>query len=198
MLSIQNASNGHILSFVEEGLRRLYSPVVSLYSGGVSVPQVSVSGILYLGEAARSLFEDEIGGSSVTFDQLKQKRGAILGLVSGSSGGFSVSEPELRAFNDVEDNLWGIGSTITSVLGKGLRASLASQVYGSAIILGGSTMFSSNLLGSGDVADIISLIPWTGSEVLLAYEMFDESLEGLWEVDTSFVTAYNLNYWALQ
>lgn len=195
MLVVRNASSGAVMSLTREGMFRLYYPLSSVYSSGLTLPQLSISSVVYLGKPAYDLAMRS-NPEDLTFAKIADTNGAIVGIVSGAAGGFTMTVPSFYDNSDGHlsiSSVWGVGSVVTGTLGSGLRDSLASKIYGTALLLGGSSSVSSNTAGFN-----VANVTWLGTEALLAYEVSNKALGSEWSKGDSFVNAYELIYWALK
>lgn len=186
MMRILDGS-GRLLVITEEGLRRLYEPLVSVYGGQMvsSSTLLSITSVVYYDKGFVSEFGSR--GAAVSFadtiDHIKL-------IVSGVSGGLSMSQPKMLESVSGSYSA-GVSSVLTSVLSRSLALDYRDLLGGVGIVLGGELTVSSN--SSVNAAQVVS---YTGRERLLAYEVLPEGYFDDWSDSLSFSHSYEIAYLA--
>lgn len=182
MLRVNDLSaGGSSVTVTAEGLQRVFSCMFPDSVGVLSLSAFGISSVVYFGAAIRDAVSALNGaGAGLTY---KDVRDSIVGVISAGGGGLTIESPVFNSEQQMQ-------SQLTCVLGSFFHQTLLSlntPIWGCGIVLGGETGFSSNL------QKVESLGVPLGTEVLLAYEVFNSALS--WstsDVDSTYVHSFLL------
>lgn len=164
MIQVYDSSLKTLVGVTEEGIRRMFIPLFTDQVAGLSLPAFGISSVVYFDESIQDIVSSSANGVvGLTYKDVKK---GVIGIISSAGGGLTVSAP-----------VWGadgrMRATLTCVLGSLFHSVLynsGKSLYGCGIVLGGERSYSSNIQPG------IVLGTDKGTEVLFAYEGFDEPL----------------------